>query len=61
MNILIWQFLVDIEHFFPGFTNDVAYINEVIVITFTFDAGFDFIDLYFEVIYYFVTLLNTTV
>ena len=51
----------DFEHFFLGFTDDVAYVNEVFVITFTFDAGFDFIDLHFEVIYYFVTLPNATV
>ena len=31
------------------------------VIAFTFDASFYFIDLHYEVIYYFVTLPNTTV
>ena len=46
---------------FLGFTDYVAYLNEVFVITFTFDAGFDFTDLHFKVIYYFVTLPYTTV
>ena len=51
----------DFEHLFLGFTDCVAYVNEVIIITLTFDAGFGFIDLHFKVINYFVTLPNMTV
>ena len=38
--------------------DNVAYISEAFIITFTFDAGFGFIDLHFKVINYFVTLPN---
>ena len=41
------------ENLFLGFTDYVAYVNEVFIITLTFDAGFGFIDLHFEVINYF--------
>ena len=51
----------DFEHLFLGFNDCVAYINEVIIIALTFDAGFDFIDLCFKVINYSVTLPNATV
>ena len=42
--------------FFLWFGYDITYVYEVFVAAFVFNASFDFVDLWLEFIYYFVTL-----